>query len=296
MGLYYGYYHKQKRCSRIAIFGLEIFTMTTIRDEKPTSLPAFLELVEKFQTSVDGSLWFRGCGVASYKLLPTLYRHKDAKTPDKVAGLEQKLMARFRQRSIPYHNRPLDQEWNTLFFMQHYGIPTRLLDWTENPLIALHFALMSAPYKRTAKGMLKFNNNATVWILDPVKWNQRALDHQSYTGGALTPGDEALSGYSPKNTSFTGMNRFPVALYGEHNSPRIVAQQGVFTIFGQIINPMEKMFVDYQFPQDSLVRITIKNAIIDNMRNSLLRHGITESVVYPDLEGLAMEIKRSFGF
>lgn len=270
--------------------------MSIIRDEKPSSLPAFLALVEEYQTSVEESLWFRGCGRASYKLLPSLYRHKESKTPSQVADLERRLMARFRQRSIPYHTRSLDKDWNTLFFMQHYGIPTRLLDWTENPLIALHFALMSAPHTRTAKGVLRFKEDATVWILDPVKWNQRALDHQSFDGGALTPGDEALMGYTPNNTTFTGMNRFPVALYGEHNSPRIVAQQGVFTIFGQIMDPMEKMFIDNRFPEHSLVRITIKSSNIDSMRKSLLRHGITESVVYPDLEGLALEIKRSFGF
>lgn len=269
--------------------------MTSIHEEKPNSLPAYLELVEEYQADAEESLWFRGCGKASYKLLPSLYRHKVARTPNQFADLEQKLIARFRQRSLPYHTRSLDKDWNTLFFMQHYGIPTRLLDWTENPLIALHFALMGAPAKRTSKGVT-FNENATVWILDPKKWNQRALDHQSYTGSSLTPGDAALKGYTPNVSSFTDMNKFPVGLYGEHNSPRIVAQQGVFTIFGQIINPMEKIFVDHNFPRGSLVRITIKNTLIDSMRKSLLRHGITESVVYPDLEGLAMEIKRSFGF
>jgi len=269
--------------------------MPTIHEEKPKSLPEYLSLVEKYQTSVEDSLWYRGCGKACYELKPSLYRHSEAKTPEHVAELERKLMARFRQRSLPYHTRSLVDDWNTLFFMQHYGIPTRLLDWTENPLIALHFALMGAPYKKSAKGELKFSDDATVWLLDPVKWNRHALSHQSYDGGALTPGDEALKGYKPNNT-FSGMNKFPVALYGEHNSPRIVAQQGVFTIFGQVIQPMEKMCADEDFPEYSLVRITLESSNIDNMRKSLLRHGITESVVYPDLEGLALEIKRSFGF
>ena len=59
---------------------------------------------------------------------------------------------------------------------------------------------------------------------------------------------------------------------------------------------MEKMYVENIFPKDSLVRITLNRLSIDGMRNSLLRHGITESAVYPDLEGFALEIKRSFGF
>ena len=118
--------------------------MTNIREEKPSTLPQFLQLIEGFQATTEESLWFRGCGQASYKLLPSLYRHRDAKSLDKVVDLEQKLMIRFKQRSLPYLTRSLANDWETLFFMQHYGIPTRLLDWTENPLIALHFALMSA--------------------------------------------------------------------------------------------------------------------------------------------------------
>jgi hypothetical protein len=258
-----------------------------IKDEKPKTLPAFLEIIEKYQAKSEETLWYRGCGTITYTLLPSLYRHKKIRTPEKLGELEQSLMTRFRQQSIPYHTRSLDDDWSTLYFMQHYGVPTRLLDWTRNPLIALHFALMTGPYSAQKK---------TVWILDPVQWNRHALSHQSYKGSTLTPGDEALKGYKPRNM-FSAMNKFPVALYGEHNSPRIVAQQGVFTIFGQVVEPMEKMYVDENFPEESLIRITIEgSSVINKIRTSMLNHGITESVVYPDLEGLALEIKRSFGF
>ena len=154
---------------------------------------------------------------------------------------------------------------------------------------------MGAPFKLYANGNLKFKEDACVWVLDPEKWNRHALSQQSYEGGPLTEGDEALKGYKPAPT-FANMNSFPVALYGEHNSPRIVAQQGVFTIFGRVTKPMETTFVEQMFPIDSLIRIVIEAKGIFEMRKSLLRHGITESVVFPDLEGLALEIKRSFEF
>jgi hypothetical protein len=268
--------------------------MPIIREEKPNSLPEFLSLIEEFQNNAEERVWYRGCGRGSYTLLPTLYRHKKAKSPYELTELERKLITQFTQRSLPYLQRPLTEEWDTLFFMQHYGIPTRLLDWTENPFTALHFALLGAPYK-VKRGKLTYKESATVWILDPVKWNRHALSHQSYGGGALTTGDEPLKGYKPF-LPILGMNKYPVALYGAHNSPRIVAQQGVFTIFGQNRIPMEKLFETDSFPENSLVRVTILNTVIGSMRNSLLRHGITESVVFPDLEGLALEIKRSFDF
>jgi hypothetical protein len=92
------------------------------------------------------------------------------------------------------------------------------------------------------------------------------------------------------------MNNHPVALFGSHNSPRIVAQQGVFTIFGQNQTPMEQVYGSEGFPANCLIKVTIKTSVIKSIRTSLLNHGVTESVVFPDLEGLAREIKRTFGF
>jgi hypothetical protein len=265
------------------------------KEEHPTSLPDYLAIIESRQRVAFHSLWYRGCGFAGHTLLPSLYRHKKAKTPEALADLERQLMTRFRQRSIPYHNRSLADDWDALFFMQHYAVPTRLLDWTENPLIALHFALMGAKYQLSAKGLPVFDSGAAVWMLDPVAWNRAALKHQSYEGGVLTPDDDALKGYRPV-PKFSGMHNHPVALYGAHNSARIVAQQGAFTIFGRNTTPMESVVTSTDFPEDCLVKVVLRKGAIAAMRRSLLNHGITESVVFPDLEGLAREIKRVFGF
>lgn len=269
--------------------------MASAHEKKVQSLPRYLELIESARISASQSLWYRGCSSAEHQLLPTLYRHQKIQSPDGLADLERQLMTRFRQRSIPYHDRSLTEDWDTLFFMQHYGIPTRLLDWTENPLIALHFALMGAVRTTTRRGKSTFQSDATVWMLDPVAWNRHALRHMSFEGGVLSPDDEATKGYKPA-PNFAGMHNQPVAIYGAHNSTRIVAQQGVFTIFGRDALPMEQVFRADRFPAKCLTRITVKRSLIPAMRKSLLNHGITESVVFPDLEGLAREIKRVFGF
>ena len=259
---------------------------------RPKSLPEYLELVEKLQNDGDGrTLWYRGCGLSTHQLVPSIYRHPERKTPAQFAELERQLMTRFRQRSIPFHTRNLTDDWEALFFMQHYGVPTRLLDWTENPLVALHFALMSAERnaRRTQKRL-----PAVVWILDPAAWNKSALSHITYDSGPLTAGDDPLKGYAPLSAA-GGMSKYPVALYGAHNSSRIVAQQGVFTIFGQERTPMEKV-LKAAFEGSELIKVTILPSRIDPIRTSLLKHGVTESVVFPDLEGLARETKRYFGF
>ncbi|MDP2899286.1 MAG: FRG domain-containing protein, partial [bacterium] len=252
-------------------------------------------LVESLQRGKDAPLWFRGCGKSDYKLLPALYRHPTRTKIADIARLEGELITRFRQRSIPFHNRALADDWDTLFFMQHYGVPTRLLDWTENPFVGLYFAVMAAPYLVSPRGRLRFSHAAAMWILDPVVWNRHSLNHQSFDGGVLVPGDDALKGYRP-TPSFSGMYNHPVALYGAHNSSRIVAQRGVFTIFGQNTIPMEKAFVTEGFPQDSLIKVTLTRNFLPEIRRSVLMYGTTESVVFPDLEGLSREIKRTFGF
>lgn len=223
--------------------------------------------------------------------MPSLYRHPRLADPNELAKLEQELLTRFRQRSIPYRTRDISDDWEALFFMQHYGVPTRLLDWTENPLIALHFALM-----HSAARSLNDHTDLTesvVWVLDPVSWNHTALHDVSYNGGALSTTDEEIKSYAPRSTS---MKVHPVTLYGAHNSPRIVAQQGVFTIFGKARTPMEKLVADGTFATSVLTKIVVAPGHIRRIRQSLLNQGITEAVIFPDLEGLALETKRHFGF
>jgi hypothetical protein len=215
-----------------------------------------------------------------------------------LEALERELMMRFRQRSIPFLTRALSDDWDLLFFKQHYGVPTRLLDWTENPFIGLYFAVMSSPFTgkvKAGKATLSFSSDAAVWVLDPAVWNGHALRHQGFDRGILTPADEALQSYKPL-TKFTDMNVHPVALYGAHNSPRIVAQRGVFTIFGQSASGMEVAYMTDAFPKSCLTKIVLEKGVLQEIRSSVLNNGITESVVFPDLEGLAKEIKRDFYF
>jgi hypothetical protein len=269
--------------------------LMAVRREIANTLAEYLAIVERVRPRPGEPLWYRGCGNDRHKLLPTLYRHEKLKTAEELSDLERRLMTRFRQRSIPYNTRPLTDDWEALFFMQHYGVPTRLLDWTENPLIALHFALMTATKRATTTNRVAFVNQVAIWVLDPIIWNRHALRHVSFEGGILTPDDDVLKGYKPV-PKFAGMHNQPVALYGAHNSSRIVAQQGVFTIFGRETTAMETAFTNDNFPARALMKVIVQRSAITSLREVLLGHGITESVVFPDLEGLARETRRVFGF
>ena len=126
------------------------------------SLETYISHVERLRANRKGRLWYRGCGKVSYELKPSLYRHKRTKSIEDLMLLEKNLMARFQQRSIPFHSRALNDPWEWLFFMQHYGVPTRLLDWSESPLMALFFAVNLARHTLDAQGRPVFNGDASI--------------------------------------------------------------------------------------------------------------------------------------
>jgi FRG domain-containing protein len=265
--------------------------MPKIVQHKLKSLSDYIQIVQDLQARVKHPLWFRGMTDSTYKLVPTLYRHPRIKISAELNKLENELLTRFRQRSIPYRTRDLSDDWEALFFMQHYAVPTRLLDWTENPLTALHFALMHASARKI--GANATLTESVIWVIDPVAWNRTALSDVSYNGGPLSTTDEDIKSYAPRIAT---MKVHPVALYGAHNSPRIVAQQGVFTIFGTGQSPMEDLVTAGTFPRTVLTKIVVSPSRVRRLRKSLLSQGITEVAVFPDLEGLAAETKRHFGF
>jgi hypothetical protein len=263
------------------------------RTETITSLRDYTELIEELMTASAAPLWYRGCGSSAYPLIPSLYRHPSVTAVADLVKLESEVLARFKQRGLPYMARVPTDDWDYLFLMQHVGVPTRLLDWTENPYIGLFFAIVAAEARRDATGT--FTDTAAVWVLNPTDWNRKALSHVSFEGTVLSVADGQLTGYAP-TSNLDYMNNEPVALYGMHNSPRIVAQRGVFTIFGKNQDSMAKMYDDLGFPEDSLLCIELPATSLSALRKSIFAIGYTESVIYPDLDGLARELKRHFEF
>jgi hypothetical protein len=267
---------------------------TELRIIKITTLKKFTDFVERNLSIPNVIAWYRGCGKAAYKLIPSLYRHPKVTIINELLLLENNIISRFKQRSVPYLHRALTNDWEYLFFMQHTGIPTRLLDWTENPYIALYFALTAAHYK-IERNIIKYTEDAAVWVFNPIEWNKRSLQHIGFEGRILSPLDQELKGYTPAS-EISLMNSEPVAIYGTHNSPRIVAQRGVFTIFGKNVNSIEEVYQAMDFPRDSLVKLIFPKTHIEKLLKSIISIGYSDSVLFPDLDGLAKETKRFFEF
>ncbi|CAN7469886.1 FRG domain-containing protein [Pararhizobium sp. LjRoot238] len=263
---------------------------STITLHSPTSFLEVMQIIETFQIAHQ-SAWYRGSGKDSHHLVPSLFRHPKRKTPDELHKLEKDLASTFAQRSPPFVQQSFEDEWERMFYMQHYGIPTRLLDWTESPFVALYFALTTCARGKSNKP----SDNVAIWMLDPSEWNKSALSDISYAGGILDSKREQVKSYSP-NAELDERKNTPIMIYGTHNSARIVAQRGMFALFGKSTDSMDVSYEDQTFTDGTLQKIVILKDDVDKVATSLFRKGISDSTVYPDLFGLSLELRRHFGF
>jgi hypothetical protein len=187
--------------------------MAIIKEETVTSFTDFVKRIETIRKKANNPLWYRGCGKSSFPLMPALYRLPGKAKIDDYISMENQLMARFKDRSIPFHTRRFEDNWDLLFFMQHYGIPTRLLDWTENPFFALFFAVTYCRRNLQKGGRIKYKDDVAVWVLDPIKWNRHALKFKSFQGEILGTQETDLNAYKPPVRPDL-MNNHPVAIFG----------------------------------------------------------------------------------
>lgn len=232
--------------------------------------------------------WFRGQGCQTRELVPSIWRRLSPQpgqptvVSSQVLELETRLLTRFRQRSLPYWPAGYPQtDWEHLFAMQHYGLPTRLLDWTVNLLMGVWFAL---DHDRQRCECGTGNCRPTIWVLDPVKLNRTNPRLDGLPVSILATSDKLLEQWEPGVLD----NQFapaPVAIYGTYNSERIAAQHGSFTVAGKTIKPLNEIASD----SDCLTKIELTGEV-ELIRRQLQLMGISRSTVYPGLAELAHDI------
>jgi len=214
--------------------------------------------------------WWRGHGLSSWNLVPTVHRE-----PRQPPPYESNIALKFAQRAPTRHLKcpaPGDlAPW--LFLMQHYRLPTRLLDWTESPLIALFFAVADP----TQKG-----NDGALWALDPYQMNRFEFG----AAAIAQPGHPQASALISRAYSGTEPDFEEVAaiLTGEVDL-RMMVQLSGMTIHGSPtpLNDRPKI-------KECLMKFTIPADSKDFLQLQLARLGIRARNLFPDLEHLAADL------
>lgn len=219
---------------------------------------------------------FRGHSDSRYTLLPTLIRDYK-KTGMSVWCLENNLYADFRSLVGPRVS--FKSTWEALYTMRHEGIPTRLLDWTENIGTALFFALSSSKL-----------NGPHIWVINPYALNKKTLKDDII----INP-EEGLKEYSETYAKhyvkpYTGLKKLPFVIYPKRSNERIFAQRGLFTVHGIDEREMEKTCAPF------IQKIEIPDSAIDELKALVKYFGINQYSVYPDLKGLKDHLQEIYKY
>ena len=216
------------------------------------------------------TLFFRGQG-KDHPLLPSVARLKPKRDDLDLLSTEQKLLRAFQRRSLPFLEMRPETTWDWLAVAQHYGLPTRLLDWSVNALSAVWFAVEKPAQDSDSHGV--------VWVFEAK-------------AGLIENGGDYVSSSQNGGSSRPFSLTRSCILVPRYVSKRIVAQGGYFTV--QASSPKAPHFRGLEEETtfgDRLWKLLIPSRRFPAIRHQLSRMGTNAMSIYPDLGGLCRDIK-----
>jgi FRG domain-containing protein len=252
---------------------LAAHTSDIVIDDLSKIIEASRQIITEFDG--DTALW-RGHADANWAVRPHVFR-RDPAHPETPKYDECALIGHFRARA-PTRSHvscpPPNDYFGWLFLAQHYGLPTRLLDWTENPLVALYFAVISEE-----------DTYGCIWSL----WSTGLNGAFNVPSGLIQISDPrvielARSAFGPSIKS----EQVILAIDGQEIDIRMLVQMGRFTLH-TYHTPIEVL------PESStwLRRYIVPPENKAKLRHQLAAVGIKRSNLFPDLGHLAEELREA---
>ncbi|PIE45826.1 MAG: hypothetical protein CSA45_01615 [Gammaproteobacteria bacterium] len=238
---------------------------------KEIKVKSFTELL-KLITSGNyacGHYVYRGVSDAkNHKLIPTVGRIDEEIFCDlTIEEYELETLKRFKLRASPEISPSPKDDWEWLAIAQHHGLPTRLLDWTSSPLIALYFA--TKPNILHNGRVEECNQNGgAIFVL--------------HTCGYI----DTTCLYSPFDFTEYGL------FYPPHITKRITGQFGLFSI-----QPNPKIELQEGFEDGEarvITKINFDCKVAEEIQRKLYLLGVRHETVFPDLDGFSYDLKMKF--
>jgi hypothetical protein len=236
---------------------------------------------------------FRGLPDWRYDRRTSLYR-----LGGRFERVEDDLLRNFRKYAYrlgsPREAAIYDSWWNWLAIGQHHGLPTRLLDWTFSPYVALHFV--------TAKADL-MAIDGVIWCIDFIKVRRylpESLKAILKKDDAVFFTAEMLDRYAKTLEEFdlrvkTEAQDCVIFFEPPSLDDRIVNQAALFSMMSSPEQQLEEWLQIHEREQPDLFRkIIVPAALKWEVRDKLDMANITERVVFPGLDGLGSWLRRYY--
>jgi hypothetical protein len=232
-----------------------------MKEIKLKSLDDFIQHTKDYNAKIT---IYRGVTHEKYDLRPRIGR-VEIKNNEKLNEVELRIFRRFQERSIPYLERQPNDEWEWLAVAQHHGLPTRLLDWSRNPLVAAYFAVERAILDNELE---EHSGNNAIYV-----FKGRTV---------ITKGN--LSNINPKYRvgpfKIVKSEKFVPA----YVDVRIIVQAGVFTIHP---DPT----AENPFKSEDIEKLIVPYRSRKHWKDRLHILGINRASLFPSLDDLTKHIE-----